>query len=146
MKNKVAFFVSLFWLLLVSLQLNAQQIKYVTSELNLRHGPGVNFGVIDIIPEGSSVELLDVSNKTWYFVDYNGERGYLNSRYLTSYILPQEPIKHYKNKQGNIVQSPTKYNTAPIGATAKCRDGSYSFSQTKRGTCSHHGGVEYWID
>jgi hypothetical protein len=35
---------------------------------------------------------------------------------------------------------------APPGATAQCRDGSYSFSQTHSGTCSHHGGVAAWLD
>ena len=33
----------------------------------------------------------------------------------------------------------------PPGATAKCRDGSYSFSQHHSGTCSHHGGVAVWL-
>lgn len=35
---------------------------------------------------------------------------------------------------------------APEGASAKCRDGTYSFSQTRRGTCSHHGGVAVWLN
>jgi hypothetical protein len=35
---------------------------------------------------------------------------------------------------------------APPGATAQCRDGTYSFSQTHSGTCSHHGGVAQWLD
>jgi hypothetical protein len=35
---------------------------------------------------------------------------------------------------------------APPGATARCRDGSYSFSQHHSGTCSHHGGVAVWLD
>ena len=35
--------------------------------------------------------------------------------------------------------------TPPVGATAKCRDGTYSFSQFRRGTCSHHGGVAQWL-
>jgi Protein of unknown function (DUF3761) len=34
---------------------------------------------------------------------------------------------------------------APAGATAKCNDGTYSFSQHRRGTCSHHGGVAVWL-
>lgn len=34
----------------------------------------------------------------------------------------------------------------PPGATAKCRDGTYSFSQHHSGTCSHHGGVAQWLD
>jgi len=36
--------------------------------------------------------------------------------------------------------------SAPPGATARCRDGTYSFSQHHSGTCSHHGGVAAWLD
>jgi hypothetical protein len=36
--------------------------------------------------------------------------------------------------------------SAPPGATAQCRDGSYSYSQHHSGTCSHHGGVAQWLD
>jgi hypothetical protein len=35
--------------------------------------------------------------------------------------------------------------SAPKGATALCADGTYSFSQHRRGTCSHHGGVKEWL-
>jgi hypothetical protein len=34
---------------------------------------------------------------------------------------------------------------APPGATARCSDGTYSFSQHRSGTCSHHGGVAAWL-
>jgi Protein of unknown function (DUF3761) len=34
---------------------------------------------------------------------------------------------------------------APVGATAKCRGGTYSYSQHRRGACSHHGGVAVWL-
>ena len=33
----------------------------------------------------------------------------------------------------------------PPGATARCRDGTYSFSHHRSGTCSHHGGVALWL-
>jgi Protein of unknown function (DUF3761) len=54
---------------------------------------------------------------------------------------------HYVNKSGHIVHSPahTKTGQAPSDATAQCRDGTYSFSEHHRGTCSHHGGVSGWI-
>lgn len=54
---------------------------------------------------------------------------------------------HYVNKDGQVVHSPahTKNGKAPSGASAQCRDGSYSFSQNHRGTCSHHGGVAVWL-
>ena len=32
----------------------------------------------------------------------------------------------------------------PAGATALCNDGTYSHSQHRSGTCSHHGGVAIW--
>jgi hypothetical protein len=32
----------------------------------------------------------------------------------------------------------------PNGATAKCRDGSYSHSAHRSGTCARHGGVAQW--
>jgi Protein of unknown function (DUF3761) len=34
----------------------------------------------------------------------------------------------------------------PAGASAVCRDGTYSYSQHHSGTCSHHGGVAKWLD
>lgn len=33
----------------------------------------------------------------------------------------------------------------PAGASAICRDGTYSYSRSRRGTCSHHGGVAQWL-
>jgi hypothetical protein len=40
--------------------------------------------------------------------------------------------------------TPTPTPTPPPGATAQCCDGTYSFSQHRSGTCSHHGGVCQW--
>lgn len=34
----------------------------------------------------------------------------------------------------------------PRGAIAKCKDGTYSHSKTHTGACSHHGGVQQWLD
>jgi hypothetical protein len=33
----------------------------------------------------------------------------------------------------------------PAGATARCRDGTYSWSEHRSGTCAHHGGVAAWV-
>ncbi len=37
-------------------------------------------------------------------------------------------------------------STPPAGATALCGDGTYSFSKTRSGTCSYHGGVTRWLN
>jgi Protein of unknown function (DUF3761) len=54
---------------------------------------------------------------------------------------------YYTNSSGNEVHSPANTNdgSVPAGATAKCSDGTYSFSQHRSGTCSHHGGVAQWL-
>ncbi|MBK6008687.1 DUF3761 domain-containing protein [Ramlibacter ginsenosidimutans] len=77
------------------------------------------------------------------------------ARAPTHYLRPPAPqpeesqlIEHgqYINRSGRSVHSPahTKDDKKPQGATAKCRDGTWSFSQSHRGTCSHHGGVANW--
>jgi hypothetical protein len=55
------------------------------------------------------------------------------------------PSGTYVNSAGATVCSPYSAPSAPDGATAKCRDGTYSFSQSRSGTCSHHGGVAQWL-
>jgi hypothetical protein len=67
-----------------------------------------------------------------------------------SHLTPESQLiehGHYVNSSGNLVHSPahTVSGQAPSGATAQCRDGSYSFSQHRSGTCSHHGGVNNWL-
>jgi hypothetical protein len=54
---------------------------------------------------------------------------------------------HYVNKDGQEIHSPahSKSGAVPAGATARCGDRTYSFSQHRRGTCSHHGGVAAWL-
>jgi Protein of unknown function (DUF3761) len=49
------------------------------------------------------------------------------------------------NSAGQPAESSTHSSSVPAGATAECRDGSYSFSHTRRGMCSHHGGVARWL-
>jgi len=51
----------------------------------------------------------------------------------------------YVNSKGQTVPRPENCSGPPKGATAQCRDGSYSFSTSRRGTCSHHGGVAKWL-
>jgi hypothetical protein len=54
---------------------------------------------------------------------------------------------YYTNVSGNMVHSPaySANGSVPAGATAQCRDGTYSFSQHREGTCSYHGGVKDWL-
>ncbi len=99
-----------------------------------------------------------VKTKTWQVTYTNGVES---SRTLVDENVTSQPvtkvISHgtkvaldcpngtYTNSSGNEVCSPYQSPSAPDGATARCRDGSYSFSQHRSGTCSYHGGVAEWL-
>jgi len=51
----------------------------------------------------------------------------------------------YINVDGRCIHRPERAARPSAGATAKCNDGTYSFSQHRRGTCSRHGGVAIWL-
>lgn len=65
-----------------------------------------------------------------------------NSQYSDSGLSNNN---YYENVDGNQIHSPAYADSVPAGASAQCRDGTYSFSQNRRGTCSHHGGVASWL-
>lgn len=71
-------------------------------------------------------------------VDARPHRAYQSSHYYGP-----SSGRHYTNVNGNSVHSPMRSGHRPSGATAHCGDGTWSFSQHARGTCSHHGGVHY---
>ena len=52
---------------------------------------------------------------------------------------------YYTNLSGHRVHRPVHSQHVPAGATARCYDGTYSFSEHHSGTCSHHGGVADWL-
>lgn len=63
----------------------------------------------------------------------------------TFYAKVSASNKSNINVDENKVQSPVKAAVAPAGATAQCKDGSYSFSVHRQGTCSKHRGVANWL-
>ncbi|WP_213989851.1 DUF3761 domain-containing protein [Sodalis sp. dw_96] len=54
----------------------------------------------------------------------------------------------YINSAGQQIHQPahSKSGKVPSGASAKCRDGAFSFSTHRRGTCSGHRGVAQWLN
>lgn len=61
------------------------------------------------------------------------------------WTTPISNTHYYKNINGNFVHSPAAAPQTPAGATAQCRDGTFSFSLHHSGSCSHHGGVATWL-
>lgn len=107
---------------------------YLHGSLNLRSGPGRAFAVTRTLPRGEQVTLGAKDANGWApAFDRHGQREgfvYRASDHVRSYapaaLRPRAP-RH------------------PSGASAICRDGTYSYSGSRRGTCSWHGGVAQWL-
>jgi len=134
---------------IITLSVFAQtEIKTTITNLNLRNSPSDTGFIVTIIPKGTVIQINNSNQESndWTQVSYKNKTGYVFSTYLVSSTSTQNSQpKYYKNSKGNTVQSPTYYDSAPEGASAECWDGTYSFSQSRRGTCSRHGGVKRWL-
>ena len=55
-----------------------------TTRLNLRAGPGTQYGVILVMPAGASLKITGSYNKGFYPVRYQGTKGWAAADYLTA--------------------------------------------------------------
>ena len=120
-----------------------------SSNANLRASPSTSSRVLTVIPKAKA---LNVGNcTTWCAVSYGGQTGFVSKSTLSFNGTAPAPASlpassgTYTNVDGQQIQRPVMSDTAPAGASAHCRDGSYSFSTHRSGTCSHHGGVDQWL-
>jgi hypothetical protein len=102
-----------------------------------------------LLPQGAQVQVIKCAAQSCR-VSFRNLTGYVGEERLQSPPVqaPVEAGRGYINSQGQWIPSPTHTidGQPPRGATARCRDGSYSFSQSRRGTCSWHGGVAEWLE
>jgi hypothetical protein len=75
------------------------------------------------------------------------EGAHLGASTRPTLSAPHGKNEFYANHEGALIHRPerTADKKAPPGATAQCRDGTYSFSKSRSGTCSRHGGVAGWL-
>ena len=131
-----------------------------TSNVTLRASASATAPKVASISAGTKLRIAKCGNG-WCEVVDPARHGFVAERYLATVVpagtaprqqarpaIPSSSGKGYRNSQGVHIPSPTRTENGrpPAGATAQCRDGSYSFSQSRRGTCSHHGGVARWLE
>jgi hypothetical protein len=118
----------------------------------LRESPDVEARAFLVIPP-KTVVAVTACKDGWCAVGYHGFAGHVVQVFLRFPAPPSlasgspSSTRGYINSQGDWVPSPTRTpdGQPPSGASAQCRDGTYSFSRSRRGTCSHHGGVSRWL-
>ena len=61
----------------------AENAVVTGTEVNLRSGPGTNYKIINCLAGGSSVQVTDCSNGSWYAVNYGSQSGYMAAAYIS---------------------------------------------------------------
>jgi uncharacterized protein YraI len=129
-------------------QIHGAAAAVTTAQVHLRSAPSTSGQILATLARGTSVEQGGCE-AGWCSVTFGARAGYVAERYLyvtqrATVVAPQG--RGYTNSRGLYVPSPQySPNGPPAGASAQCRDGTYSFSMSRRGTCSHHGGVARWL-
>lgn len=132
---------------LLTLVTTSAQDNNVKTSANSRSSAKSN--VLDTISQESGSHIIGNSTRRYRVIGNSHLNKDVHSASSISgiyrYYIPSTSPRYYTNSLGQRVQSPTYYPFAPQGATARCVDGTYSFSKNRRGTCSHHGGVAQWL-
>lgn len=100
------------------------QNKVTRSSVNLRSDSNTVSRVLEVIPQGTAVYVVNSLSNGWSQVVYNYQVGYVASNYLwqgySSQSSSRTAVRYYTNRNGQRVQSQTYYPSAPRGATARC--------------------------
>lgn len=109
---------------------------YLHASMNVRTGPGKDFDRVRTLQRGDRVTLGAKDARGWapLFSGYGQREGYV---YRAS-----DNVRSYAPSAARARPQRTRH---PSGASALCRDGTYSYSGSRRGTCSWHGGVAQWL-
>ena len=96
----------------------------VTARLNLRQGPGLDYGVITVLPVGATVELRGEPQNGYYPLSYNGTTGWAAADWLNVGSAPApDPEPEPDPGNGNVGVGDTATGSATVTARLNLRQG-----------------------
>lgn len=109
-------------------------VVYTTTEVRLRKGPSTNYDKITTIPEDSGLVIMAIEGG-WYQVNYNGQVGYLYSKYTS---INKE--NKYRDDFISVVSANEKLNVR----TAPSENGLSIYMLDKHEVCEVLGEENGW--
>ncbi|EBA08911.1 DUF1236 domain-containing protein [Sagittula stellata] len=91
-----------------------------TTELNLREGPGPQYGVVSVMPQDAMVSVDGCTASDWCKVSFDGAEGWAYSPYLLNTTMP-EPTVIYQNTDAmdvKIIEQEKDGTETAVNATA----------------------------
>ncbi|MGG3671364.1 peptidase M24 [Bacillus cereus] len=99
------------------------------SALNVRSGEGTNYRIIGALPQGQKVQVIS-ENSGWSKINYNGQTGYIGTRFLSKTPVggavdnkPNENQNNNNNNNNNNNTSNNSGDSSSILAYAKSMQG-----------------------
>jgi hypothetical protein len=128
-----------------------RETLYARGAVNVRSGAGTAHSIAQTLARGDRIEVATPDSHGWAAA-YDWAGRHLGYVHLPSTHLRPSPPSNSSDEQprsrrrfSSSARNAASTRGAPSGATARCRDGSLSFSAHRRGTCSHHRGVAEWF-
>lgn len=96
------------------------------SALNVRSGEGTNYRIIGALPQGQKVQVIS-ENSGWSKINYNGQTGYIGTRYLSKTpvggAVDNKPNNNQNQNNNNNNTGNNSGNSSSILAYAKSMQG-----------------------
>ncbi|KXO03446.1 peptidase M24 [Bacillus thuringiensis] len=96
------------------------------SALNVRSGEGTNYRIIGALPQGQKVQVIS-ENSGWSKINYNGQTGYIGTRYLSKTpvggAVDNKPNNNQNQNNNNNNTGNNGGNSSSILAYAKSMQG-----------------------
>ncbi|MGG0455134.1 SH3 domain-containing protein [Bacillus mycoides] len=96
------------------------------SALNVRSGEGTNYRIIGALPQGQKVQVIS-ENSGWSKINYNGQTGYIGTRFLSKTpvggAVDNKPNENQNNNNNNNNTSNNSGDSSSILAYAKSMQG-----------------------
>lgn len=117
--------------LLISAGMALAEPAEVTNDLNMRTGPGTNYGVVTVVPEGDVVDIISCSG-SWCRVRYGGRTGWVSAAYLGDTAVAAAPRRR-------VIVEEEPYYAPPVVYGAPLLFGAPYYAQRR-----YYGGNRYY--
>ena len=124
---------------------NVNETVWATADVNIRKGPGTEYGILGQISGKQSVTRIGVGDNGWSKVLYNDQEAYISSNYLTTSEPAKEPVMSYPFTYSDDTCSITIYKEWFEHAwvyAAHIQFSDYSRMYTDCGNGTYGGGFE----
>ena len=91
----------------------AESAVVTGDNVNLRGGPGMNYRVVESVPRGAAVTVMDRSNSEWYAVTYNDTYGFMSANMLSLTANPEQVMVVPTDGSGRISAMYVRFRSAP---------------------------------